>query len=99
MINAIFCMDTWMGHEEYPVSGETFARIIDQCNVYQDFACLSKMAKREGNDADKKEIRKLDEFLSQINHLTCEEVAEFELSLSIGKIYFKDIVVEEEELK
>lgn len=101
MIAALFYIDGWMGHEEYLFKGENPHELLMQFNNVQDLECLSRMAKNQGTDEDRKEITVLDELLSKdhCGKLTLDDLASFSIEISIGKIGVTDVASSEDSIE
>ena len=103
MVAAIFCMDTWMGHEEHFLDGSTAGELLDQFGKYQDLACLSRMASTMGTAEDAQEIKKLDVLLNKwyTGGLKIDDLKDFKLDISVTMNVYTHISFDdaEEELK
>jgi len=100
MVAAIFCMDTWMGHEEHFFVGENASELLDQFERYQDLACLSGMANSMGTKKDAKEIKKLDELLEKrySGDLSIDDLRNFNLDISVGKLSVSEVATTPDEI-
>ena len=101
MVAAIFCMDTWMGHEEHFIEGENASELLDNFEKYQDLSCLSRMASSMGTKKDLKEIKKLDAILDKqySGELSIEDLKDFKLDISIGKLSISDVASTPDEIE
>jgi len=101
MVAAIFCMDTWMGHEEHFFEGETASDLLDQFERYQDLECLSRMASSMGTKKDAREIKKLESLLEKryAGDLSIDDLRNFNLDISIGKLNVSEVAATPDEIE
>ncbi len=101
MVAAIFYTKTSARSREYFFKGDSPGILLAQFNNVQDLECMSRMGCCCGSKGDQSELEKLDAFLDKFRNdeLTMEDLKDFSLKLSIGKIGVKAIAVNDEEIQ
>lgn len=101
MVAAAFEISGWAGSQVHVFEGDSAYDLLSQLQRIQDMNCLVRMGSMMEDAKGKKELKKLEKVLKKYQNdtLTMEDLAGFNVILSVGSFICLEVAEGEEEIQ